>query len=154
MLLRLFSAVIGPALSYSCEVWGSQLQGKLDSDAKKLQGVQSTFLRGLCGRLPVGTPMPAILIEVAQDPSTLSWWVQLVRFAVQLSGMPSGSLHHDTLRGNVLDAFAKPSVGSWATQVIRQFRSLGLPAPFAHDGTVSIDKSSFCIRLAGKHHEV
>ena len=154
MLLRLFSAVVAPALSYGCEVWGSQLQGKLDSDAKKLQGVQSAFLRGVCGRLPVGIPMPAILNEVAQDPCTLSWWVQLVRFAVQLSAMPSGSLHRDTLRDNILDAFAKPAAGNWAAQVIRQFRSLGLPAPFAHDGTVSIDKSSFRTKLAGKHHEV
>ena len=146
--------MFAPAFSYGCEVWGSQLQGRLDSDAKKLQGVQSAFLRGVCGRLPVSIPMPAILNEVAQDPCTLSWWVQLVRFAVQLSGMPSGSLHRDILRDNVLDAFPKPAAGNWAAQVIKQFRSLGLPAPFAHDGTVSIDKSSFRAKLAGKHHEV
>ena len=39
-------------------------------------------------------------------------------------------------------------------QIIRHCRSLGLPAPFAHDGTVSMDKSSFRAKLAGKHHEV
>ena len=80
--------------------------------------------------------MPAILSEVAQEPCTLSWWVPLVRFAVRMSGMPSGSLHCEILRNNILGAFAKPSVGNWAAQVIRHFQSLGLPAPLAHDGTV------------------
>lgn len=61
---------------------------------------------------------------------------------------------HPSFLHNILDAFAKPAAGNWAAQVIRQFRSLGLPAPFAHDGTVSIDKSSFRTKLAGKHNEV
>ena len=146
MLLRLFSVVVAPAISYGCEVWGSQLQGRMGADVKKL--------RSICGRLPVGIAMRAILNEVAQEPCNLSWWVQLVLFAVRMPGMPSGSLHHEILRDNVLDAFARPSVGNWAAQVIRHFRSLGLPAPFAHDGTVSTDKSSFHTKLAGKHHEV
>ena len=110
-LLNLFSAVVAPAISCGCEVWGSQLQGRLDSDAKKLQGVRSAFVRSVCGRLPVGIPMPAILNELAQEPCTLSWWVQLVCFAVRMSARPSGSLYREILRDNVLDAFAKPSVG-------------------------------------------
>ena len=93
--------------------------GQIGFGAKKLQGVQSALLRGACDRLPVSIPLPAMLNEVAQDPCTLSWWVQLVRFAVQLSGMPSGSFHRDILRDNVLDAFAKHSVGNWAAQVTR-----------------------------------
>ncbi len=54
MLLRLFATLVAPAISYGCEVWGSQLQGRLNSDAKKLQGVQLAFLRSVCGRLPIG----------------------------------------------------------------------------------------------------
>ena len=42
----------------------------------------------------------------------------------------------------------------WAAQVFKHFRVLGLPAPFAHDGTLSTDKSSFRAKLAGNHHEV
>ena len=152
MLLRL--ALVAPAVSYGCEVWGSQLQCRLDAGARKSQGVQSAFLRNFCGRLPVAIPMPAILNGMAQDACTLSWWSKLVRFAVRMSGMPSGSLHRDILWDNVLDAFAKPSVGNWAAQVIKHFWFWGLPAPFAPDGTVSIDKSRFRAKLAGKHHEV
>ena len=56
--------------------------------------------------------------------------------------MPSESLHCV-----ILDAFAKPSIGNWAAQVIEHFRSLGLPAP-------PMGKSSFCTEPASKHHEV
>ena len=37
---------------------------------------------------------------------------------------------------------------------MKRVRSLGLPVPFAHNGTVFIDKSSFCRLAAGKSHEV
>ena len=154
ILLRLSSALGAPAISYGCEVWGSQLQGRLDADARMLQGAHFASLCNACGRLPVGIPIAPVLCEVAQDPCTLSWWVQLVPFAVRMSGMPSGSLHCDILRLNVLDAFAKPSVGNRAAQVIKPFWSLGLPAPLAHDGTVSIDESGFGAKLAGKLYVV
>ena len=77
-----------------------------------------------------------------------------MRFAVRASGMTSKSMHHDILRDNVLDAFAKPSSGNLAAQVIKQNGSLGLLAPFTHDGAVAIDKSSLCFKPAGKHHKV
>ena len=70
------------------------------------------------------------------------------------SEMPEGSLHRDVLKDNVLDAFAKPSAGNWAAEDIKDFWSLGLPAPFAPDASVYIDKNSFSIKLAGKQHEV
>ena len=63
MLLRLFSSLVAPAISYGCEVWGSQCHGNLVSDAKKLQGVQVAFLRNICGRLPVGIPASAIWLS-------------------------------------------------------------------------------------------
>ena len=68
--------------------------------------------------------------------------------------MPEGSLHRDILKDNVLDAFAKPSAGNWAAHVMNHFRSLGLPAPFPPDASVSIGTSSFSNKLAGKQHEV
>ena len=37
---------------------------------------------------------------------------------------------------------------------LRPARSLGLPAPVAHDGTVLFDKSSFRCHAAGKSHEI
>ena len=88
MLLRLFSALVAPAISYGCEVWGSQCHGKLVSDAKKLQGVQLAFLRNVCGRLPVGIPAAAIFAELAEDPCSFKWWVQLVGFALRVSDLP------------------------------------------------------------------
>ena len=114
--LRLLSLLVAPAILYSCELGGSQLQSRLDADARNLQGVQSAFLRNLCGRFPVGIPMPAIFKEVAQDLCTLSWWVSLC--VLELSVMPSWSLHREILGYNVLNAFAKPSDGNWAVQVI------------------------------------
>lgn len=47
------------------EVWGSQLQGRIDADARKLQGVQRAFLRSICDCLSVNAPMPAIAVELA-----------------------------------------------------------------------------------------
>ena len=38
---------------------------------------------------------PSCQDELALDPCTRSWWVQLVRFAMQVSDMPLGSLHWD-----------------------------------------------------------
>ena len=58
------------------------------------------------------------------------------------------------LRDNVQDALAKASSAIWAAQVVKHVQSLGLPAPFAHDGTVLIDKSSFRCHAAGKSREV
>ena len=72
--------------------------------------------------------------------------------ALQVSDLPQGSLHRELLTDNVQDALAKPSSANWAAQVVKHVRSLGLPAPFAHDGTVLIDKPSFR-RHAGKSHE-
>ena len=103
---------VAPAISCSSVVWGSKVQGEVDADAGKLKGVQFAFLRKVCGCLPVGIPMPAILNEVAQNPCTLGWWVQLVRFAVRMSSMSSGSLHRDFRRDTILDAFARHSVGN------------------------------------------
>ena len=76
-------------------VWGSQCHGNLVSDAKKLQGVQLAFLRSVCGRLPVGTPAAAIFAELAEDPCSLKWRMQLVGFALWVSDLPQGSLHRD-----------------------------------------------------------
>ena len=73
---------------------------------------------------------------------------------MRVSHLPRGALHQEILCDNVQDALAKPSCANWAAQVVKHVRSLGLPAPFAHDGTVLIDKSSFCRHAAGKDHEV
>ena len=94
--------------------------------------------------------------------SLLSWprthavsrWVQLVGVALRVSDLPRSSLHREILADNVQDALAGPSFCQWAAQVVQHVRSLGLPAPFAPDGTVLIDKSSFRRHAAGKSHEV
>ena len=86
MLLRFFSVLVAPAISYECKGWGSQSQGKFDADAKKSQGVQFAFLRHACGRLPDDTSMPDIPNELVLEPWTLSWWVQ--HFALRVSDLP------------------------------------------------------------------
>ena len=108
----------------------------------------------MCGRLPVGVPAAAIFAKFAEDPCGFRWWVQLVGFALRVSDLPRGSLHREILADNVRDALAEPSSANWAAQVVRHVRALGLPAPFAPDGTVLIDKSSFHRHAAGKSHEV
>ena len=108
------------------------------------------FLRNVCGRLPASVPAAAIFAELAEDPCSLKWWLQLVGFALRISDLPPGSLHREILRDHVQNALAKPSSANWAAQVVKHVRSLGLPAPCAHYGTVLIDKSSFCRHAAGK----
>ena len=66
VLLRLFSALVAPAISYGCEVWGSQCHGKLVSDAKKLQGVQLPF----CAMCVVACLSS---LRILQLQSLLSW---------------------------------------------------------------------------------
>ena len=148
-------SVLGaPAISYGYEVQGPQLHGRLDADARRLQGIQFRFLRNGRGRLPVGIAMPAILDGVAQDPCTLIWFVELVRFAVRVSDVPLGSLYHGFMRDNILRAFFRPSMDNWAAQVIKHVRSLGLPAPLTRNGILFSDKFSLRTDLAGKHHKV
>ena len=65
-----------------------------------------------------------------------------MKFAVEICDLLQGALHHETLQENVQDALARPSSANWAAQSVKCVWSLGLPAPFAHDGTVLIDKSS------------
>ena len=43
---------------------------------------------------------------------------------------------------------------NWVAQVVKHVQSLGFRTPFAHDGTVLIDKPSFRRHAAGKSHEV
>ena len=109
MLLRLPSTLVAPAISYCCEVWGSQCQGEFVFDGKKLQGVQLAFLRNVCGRLPVSIPAAAIFAELAKDPCSFKWWVQLVGFALRVSDLPQSLLHREILADNMQDALAKPS---------------------------------------------
>ena len=80
--------MVSPAISDGCEVWGSQCHGNLIDDAKKLQGGQVAFLRNSCGCLPVGIPAAAKFAELAEDPCSLKWWVQLVGFALRISDLP------------------------------------------------------------------
>ena len=75
-------------------------------------------------------------------------------FALWVSDLPPGSLHREILKDDLQDGLAKPSSANWAAQVVKHVRLLGLPAPFAHDGTVLIDKSSFRRHAAGKSREV
>ena len=116
--------------------------------------MQLAFLRNVYGRLPVGIPVAAIFAELAEDPCSFKWWVHLVGFALQASDLPRSSLHRAILADNVQDALAEPSSTNWAAQVVKHVKLLGLPAPFAPDGTVLIDKPTFCCHAAGKSHEV
>ena len=88
------------------------------ASAKKLQGVQTAFLRDVCGSLPVGTPGVANSSELAEDTCSLNWWVQLVKFAMRISDRLQGSLHREILRGNVQDALAGPSSAISASLII------------------------------------
>ena len=62
------------------------------ASAKKLQGVQTAFLRDVCGSLPVGTPGVANSSELAEDTCSLKWWGQFMGFALQILDLPQGSL--------------------------------------------------------------
>ena len=72
------------------------------------------FLRIVCGRLPIGIlGIPAAAIS-AEDPCSLKWWGLLVRFALQITDLPQGSMHHEILADNVQNALVKPSSDKWA----------------------------------------
>ena len=89
--------MVAPAISYGCEFWGSQCHDNLDSDAKKLQGVQLASLRNVSGHWPVGIPAAANFAELAEDPYCLNWWRQLVGFALRTSDLPQGSMQSKIL---------------------------------------------------------
>ncbi len=125
MLFRIFSTLFAPARSYGCEVWGSQCRGRPVSDSESLQRVQVTFPRNVWGSWPVNIPAAAIFAEVAQDPCSLKWWVQLVGFALRMSDQPQGSLHHEVLCDNVQDALARPSSANWSSHHVKHVWSLG-----------------------------
>ena len=153
MLLRLFSTLGAPAISYGCEVWGSLCHGRLLSVARRLQGVQIAFVRYVCGRLPVDILQLPFCAEW-EDPCRFKWCFQLhmVRFALRPSDLPRGALYCEILRDDVQDALARPSFGT--DQVVKHFQSLGMPATTAHSVTTLNDKSRFCCHAAGKDYEV
>ena len=102
MLLRLYSTLIAHmgmhAISYGCEIWGSQCHGSLVSDAQKLKGSQVDVQHAsfpfcamsvhACLSLTVGTSAASIFAELAEDAWSLMWWVQLVGLALQISDLP------------------------------------------------------------------
>ena len=100
MLLRLFSALFAPAISYGCEVWVSQLQGRLGADARKLQGIQCAFLRNFCGRLPV------VFLSL---PFSVKW----LRILALRAGGSSWSRNCCTSRQNRMDGPAPSTHGQW-----------------------------------------
>ena len=133
------------------EVWGSQCHGTLISDAKKAVG-SATCPSAQClwslAYHTSGIPATAISAELAEAfPYSLKWWGQLVGTLCPGAPVPQGALNRAVLTDNVQDALAQPSSASWAAQVVKHVRSLGLPAPFAHDCTALIDKSSFVAML-------
>ena len=138
MKRRLFNTLVTPAASYGSEVWGTHCVGAGSPGMAKLLRVQAAFLRSLCG-LPKTVPIDPVFAELAEVPWSMRWWGQVVKFALRLKAMPAGALHLDVLRDNVQDALGTHGSGNWAGQLVRHFRVLRLPPPFASDGSVCID---------------
>ena len=138
MKRRLFNTLVTPAASYGLEVWGTQCVGAGSPGMAKLLRVQAAFLRSLCG-LPRTVPIDPVFAELAEVPWSMRWWGQVVKFVLRLKAMPAGALHLDVLRDNVQDALGTHGSGNWADQLVRHFRVLRLPPPFASDGSVCID---------------
>ena len=74
-----------------------------------------------------------------------------------MSDLPQGSRHREILQEKVQDALARSDLGGssakWIAQLVKHVWSSGLPAPFAHDDTLCIDKSIPCRHAAGKPRE-
>ena len=142
MKRRLFNTLVTPAASYGCEVWGTHSVGPVHAGMAKLLRVQAAFLRSLCG-LPKTAPVHAVFSELAESPWDMRWWGQVVKFALRLKAMPEGALHVDVLQDNVQDALGNRAAGNWAGHLVKHFHVLGLPLPFARDGSVCIDFNTY-----------
>ena len=57
----------------------------------------------------------------------------------RLSVMPESSIHVDILKDNISAAQQHPMYGNWATGIVRQYASLGMPSPFSSFGVVALN---------------
>ena len=115
--------------------------------------VQVSFLRQLCSLKKSVTP--AIMFrELAEKPWVHRWWSQVLGFMHRLSVMPESSIHVDILKDNISAAQQHPMCGNWATGIVRQYASLGMPSPFSSSGIVALNSLGVQANMEGQHRKV
>ena len=82
------------------------------------------------------------------------WWSQVLGFMHRLSVMPEGSIHVDILKDNISAAQQHPMCGNWATGIVRQYASLGMPSPFSSSGIVALNSLGVQANLEAQHRKV
>ena len=92
--------------------------------------------------------------EFAERPWLDSWWSMVLGFTRQLSLLPEGSLHLDMIRDNIANAWQPLMCANWAAGVDRQFKDLGMGAPFNSSGIGALDSLGFMSRSAQRREQV
>ena len=98
--------------------------------------------------------LPSFFRELSERPWVHRWWNQVIGFMHRLSNMPEDSIHAEILRENIADAQKRPSCGSWAGGVVRQYSRLGMALPFLSSGITCLNSLGFQANMEGQLKKV
>ena len=105
-----FAALVAPAASFGCEVWGVYFQGTLSLPAGKLRSVQAAYLRGLCS-LPKSGSLAPIFAEVGEEAWDMQWGRRVCKFGWRLGQLPISALHREILMMTSVMPGSRPATG-------------------------------------------
>ena len=125
----------------------------MPSDVRNLAEIQVSFLRQLCS-LKKSVTLAIMFRELAEKPWVHRWWSQVLGFMHRLSVMPESSIHADILKDNISASQQHPMCGNWATGIVRQYASLGMPSPFSSSGIVALNSLGVQADMEGQHRKV
>ncbi len=89
MMRRLFDAIVKPAVSYGCEIWGTLCSGAALPELSKMGALQLALFRQLC-KLRKSVSASVIFAELAEVPWLRVWWTQVLSFMHRLANMSRG----------------------------------------------------------------
>jgi hypothetical protein len=135
-LCRMFDMLVGPVLSYGCQIWGPCLHGALthkrivSRSHVPAEGVHLDFLRQL-GGLPSSSSCWVTQAEFGRQPLLLRWLRLAARF-LDKALSAEGTIMHEALVDNV-QLWLDGDEGCWFAQLHAAAVALGVPGVTAGD---------------------